>query len=139
MPADCRARMRRRARRTRPSASWRHPNRMAPPAASNSSPACTLSRPASETDLQQRGPLLPQRFGAARGQQYRLAAEQIARLRQVLVRMDHEHHALRETGIVVEGHVSRAGRAEAKPMTAPADVRWVAIFTVALCLQHRID
>src|SRR3954454_17124649 len=28
------------------------------------------------------------------------ARRQIARLRQVLVRMDHEHHALREQGIV---------------------------------------
>src|SRR4051794_33603903 len=122
MPADCRARMRRRARRTRPSASWRHPNRMAPPAASNSSPACRLSTQALETDLEQRGSRLRQRVSAARGQQYRLAAEQIARLRQVLVRMDHEHHALREQGIVVEAHVTRPDRAEAQPMTAPADV-----------------
>src|SRR4051794_27151489 len=95
---------------------------MLPPAASNSSPACTLSPQASDADLKQRGPLLRQRFGAARGQQYRLAAEQIARLRQVLVRMDHEHHALREQGIVVEAHVTRPDRAEAQPMTAPADV-----------------
>src|ERR1700704_2833090 len=93
----------------------------------------------SETDLDERGPLLRQWFGAARGQQHRFAAEQIARLRQVLVRMDHEHHALREHGIVVEADVARPDRTKAQPVAPPPDVRRVAIFAIALRLQHRVD
>ena len=81
---------------------------------------------------------LRQRLGAVRGQQHRLAAEQIAGLRQVLVGMDHEQHAGREHGVVVEADVARPDRAEAEPVAAAANVRRVAVFAISLRFQHRV-
>src|SRR5947209_2884032 len=85
--------------------------------------ASTRPSTRSDRDLDQRGSALGQSFGAARGQQHRLAAQEITGLRQMLVRMDHEHHALRQHGIVVDADVAGTDRAEAQSMAAPADVR----------------
>src|SRR5262245_28713868 len=90
-----------RAPGTPPSACARGPSRMGPPAMSIAS--CAWASPA---DLGERGAPLRQRLGALCGQQHRLAAEKIAGLRQVLVRMDHEQHAGCERRVVVEADIA---------------------------------
>ncbi len=80
-----------------------------------------------------------ERLGALRRHHRRLAAQQIAGLRQILVRMDHEQHVGREHGLVVERDVAGLGRAEAEAVTAAADMRRMAEFAVAFSLQHHVD
>src|SRR5215469_3375303 len=81
----------------------------------------------SNCDLGERGLALRQRLGALRRQEHGLAAEQIAGLRQVLVGMDHEHHALLQHGVIVEADVAGPDRAEAESVAAAADVRGMAV------------
>src|SRR5262245_12494538 len=72
-------------------------------------------------DRGERSLLERQRLGALRGQQDRLATEEITCLRQILVRVNHEQHVRLEHGRVVERNVTRADRAEAEAMPASPD------------------
>ena len=62
-------------------------------------------------DLGERRLMPCQGLGAPVGHDDRLAAQQIAGLRQVLVRVDHEHHAGLEDRVVVERDVAGVIRA----------------------------